>query len=70
MKIRKALLASFALTLSLGALATSEAVQQCPREGINCPDVYNPVICSNGKVYSNGCYAYVACATGCTPYDV
>ncbi len=68
--MKKALLASFALALSLGAFASSEAVQQCPRPGILCPDVYDPVICSNGQVYSNGCYAYVACATGCTSNDV
>jgi hypothetical protein len=37
----------------------------CPRPCIACIDVYDPVICSNGHVYSNSCYAYVACATGC-----
>lgn len=40
----------------------------CPRYGIYCLDVWDPVICSNGVVYSNSCYAYVACATGCVPY--
>lgn len=40
----------------------------CPRQGIYCLDVWDPVICSNGIVYSNDCYAYVACATGCVPY--
>lgn len=40
----------------------------CPRIGVMCLDVWNPVICSNGFVYSNSCYAYVACATGCVPY--
>ena len=40
----------------------------CPRVGIACADVWDPVICSDGQVYSNGCYAYVACATGCQPY--
>jgi len=40
----------------------------CPRQGIFCLDVWQPVICSNGVVYSNSCYAYVACATGCTSY--
>ena len=34
----------------------------------NCLDVWNPVICSNGNVYSNSCYAARACATGCVPY--
>jgi hypothetical protein len=62
---------ALAIALTAGALAVSkpsEAVANCPRPGILCPDIYNPVICSNGHVYSNGCYAYVACATGCVPY--
>lgn len=62
-----------ATVLATGALASAvpaaEAVAQCPRKGILCPDVYDPVTCSNGQVYSNGCYAYVACATGCVSND-
>lgn len=38
----------------------------CPRKGIQCPMVYDPVTCSNGVTYSNACVAYVACATDCT----
>lgn len=34
----------------------------------NCLDVWQPVICSDGQVYSNLCYAQRACATGCVPY--
>jgi len=37
--------------------------------GTNCPDVWNPVICSNGQVYSNLCYAGLAHAHGCVPYN-
>lgn len=62
---------TLATVLAAGALSTASAVQleaQCPRQGIQCTDVYNPVICSNGQVYGNGCYAYIACATGCVPY--
>ena len=33
-----------------------------------CPLIYAPVICSNGKVYVNQCYADKAHATGCVPY--
>lgn len=33
-----------------------------------CLDVWRPVICSDGHVYSNSCYAAKACATGCVPY--
>jgi hypothetical protein len=61
---------ALAAALVAGALtlpATSEAVSGCPRQGL-CPDVYQPVICSNGHVYSNGCFAYLDCATGCVPY--
>ncbi len=56
--MKKALFAAFALALSLGAFATSEARPQCP-------DVYDPVTCSNGQTYSNACYASLAGATGC-----
>jgi hypothetical protein len=30
-----------------------------------CPDVMDPVICSNGVTYSNFCYAGCAGVTGC-----
>jgi len=33
-----------------------------------CPQIYAPVICSNGKVYVNQCYADRHHATGCVPY--
>lgn len=42
----------------------------CPRRGIYCLDVYRPVECTTRfgtrAVFSNDCYAYVACATNCT----
>ena len=37
----------------------------CPWSGMSCPDIYDPVTCSNGVTYPNGCYAFIACATGC-----
>lgn len=33
-----------------------------------CPENYNPVICSNGVVYGNACFAAQDHATGCVPY--
>jgi len=61
---------ALAAALTVAALSVpspSQAVGGCPRN-INCLDVWDPVICSNGVVYSNSCYAYRACATGCVPY--
>ena len=57
---------TFALALSLSALAATPSEAARPL----CPDVYAPVICSNGRVYSNSCYANAAGATGCVPYGV
>ena len=33
-----------------------------------CPDIYAPVLCSNGKIYPNQCYADRAKAKNCVPY--
>lgn len=64
------LLAGIVLSLTFGAIAFAAIRYQpchtcCPREGIECLDVYQPVICSNGVVYPNACAAYIDCATGC-----
>jgi len=34
-----------------------------------CPQIYAPVICSNGKIYPNQCYADKAHAKNCVPYN-
>jgi hypothetical protein len=34
-----------------------------------CEAIYAPVICSNGVIYNNRCYADADCATGCKPYN-
>jgi hypothetical protein len=34
-----------------------------------CPEIWLPVICSNGMIYSNSCFAGCAGATGCVPFD-
>lgn len=70
MKNLSKLALAFALSASaLAFAAPSEAKPKCPKEGILCPALYDPVICSNGQVYSNACYANVDCATGCQPYN-
>lgn len=43
------------------------AVDLCFRPDPYCLDVYDPVTCDNGVTYANSCYAWRACATGCTP---
>jgi Kazal-type serine protease inhibitor domain len=30
-----------------------------------CPAIFAPVVCDNGKTYSNSCFAAADCATGC-----
>ncbi len=44
----------------------SSEISLCPRPDVACPDVYDPVTCSDGVTYSNACYAWLACATGCS----
>ena len=41
--------------------------QPCKNWNIFCLDVWDPVVCDDGKTYSNQCYADRACATGCVP---
>ena len=63
-----ALTAAFGLVLSDAVVAKGKpggGGGKCPRTGIFCLDVWDPVICDDGQIYSNACYAYVACATGC-----
>lgn len=52
--------------LPMTVLDSLEAAAKCPRPGVYCLDVWDPVTCSNGVTYSNACYAYRACATGCS----
>ena len=62
----------FALALSALAYSSTAVAKRpgggggggCPRD-IQCPDIYDPVTCSDGVEYPNACYAYRACATGC-----
>jgi hypothetical protein len=53
----------------VGTLSLAESPGAGERGGgCNCIDLWRPVICSNGVVYSNSCYASCAHATGCRPY--
>ena len=58
-----------ALAMAADALAKGKpggGTGDCPRTGILCPLNYDPVTCDDGVTYSNACFAFVACATGCT----
>jgi hypothetical protein len=61
---------ALALALSAGALTFTAPSAAAAGGGFHCPDVYDPVICSNGQIYGNSCYASRAGATGCVPYGV
>lgn len=67
---KKVLAAAFAVgvtAVAATALARPPAGGGCGR-GIVCLDVWAPVLCPNGQIYSNSCYAYKACQTNCVPY--
>ena len=39
-----------------------------PSLSCRCPAVWDPVICNDGQVYSNACWARCSGARGCKPY--
>ena len=60
------------LIVALGVLAASTVFAAKkppppppPKGECLCPDVFDPVICSDGNTYSNFCQAGCAGATGC-----
>ena len=53
-----------AATLAVGITALFVPAQAAFKT-CTCPDVYAPVICSNGITYSNSCVASCNHATGC-----
>ena len=56
------LAAAFALITAAAGSTAAQARPTC-----TCPEVFAPVICSNGVTYSNSCFAGCAGATGCVP---
>ena len=73
---RAKILPALALTAALGTLAgagahsaTAQTAAKCvPNPNPICYQIYAPVICNNGQIYTNQCYADAACAKGCKPY--
>lgn len=56
------------LALVAAVAATVLFVAKAPAGPKVCPQIYAPVICDNGKVYPNQCYADKARAKNCVPY--
>ena len=61
-----AITAAVALTFVVG-LASLFAPAQAAIGNCICPDIYAPVICSNGRTYSNACVASCNKAKNCVP---
>ncbi len=67
----RVLVVGAAAVVALGMYANVAAAggRDCPPKPKFCPKLWAPVICDDGKVYSNQCWADKRCATGCEPYD-
>ena len=68
-QIQIALIVLFVAMLVAGAVTFAKGkpggITPCKDSMIYCLDVWDPVVCDDGRVYSNFCYARRACATGC-----
>lgn len=56
--------------LGLGLTALSTEAEAFPGPISPCPFIYAPVVCDDGNVYTNQCFADGAGATGCIPYPL
>jgi len=62
------LLASFVGLVVVAALSALSSEAKGKGGPPLCPDIYAPVICDNGKVYPNQCWADRNHAKNCVPY--
>ncbi len=68
-----AVAAAVALVAGVDALSTPTAeagLIGLPGGPFACPDLWAPVVCENGQVYSNYCYARLAGQTDCVPFGI
>lgn len=68
---RAAMVALVMSVLGVGTasiVSTAEAKPRFP-DFPHCPDVYAPVLCPNGAVYTNSCWASVDGQSNCTPFN-
>lgn len=64
---RLALVAFIVFAVGFGMVALSTTAQAKPP--CRCPLIVAPVICDNGKVYVNSCFASCDRARNCVPYE-
>ena len=50
--------------IAFGTTVYAGKVKDCPPKPQFCPLLWAPVICDDGKVYPNECWAQKRCATG------
>ncbi len=76
-RLTGALMGVFALGVAGVLLSASDTLARspigggffgCPYWNIYCLDVWDPVICEDGNIYSNDCYALRACQFDCEPW--
>jgi hypothetical protein len=53
------------VAIAIGAFSLFTEVQAAG--GCICPMIYAPVLCDNGRTYTNGCFASCAHAHNCVP---
>ncbi|NOT00795.1 MAG: hypothetical protein HOP29_09225 [Phycisphaerales bacterium] len=62
------LLIVVAAVFTVSAVHAKGGFTACPISGIECPQIYNPVICQGGVIYPNMCEAKKVCAKNCVYY--
>lgn len=67
-KMQKLGLAAFSVVVTAVAILGVQSATAIPPGRCICLAIIRPVICSNGVVYQNDCYARCARATGCVPF--
>ncbi len=65
---RAALVALIAFAVGFGLVALSTTAEARPP--CRCPMIVAPVICDNGQVYVNLCFAQCQRAKNCVPYPL
>ena len=60
----------FVTAAAAGLAVTESYAGRTELIGCNCPQIFRPVICSNGRGYDNLCYARCDHAKHCVPAEI